>query len=120
MVSYRTPAVNQRFQSRAPRYSMPIAILYRTPGDPTWLESRTENISKSGVLFRTAREIESNTPVELMMEIPPFITASVAGPAICRGRIVRAMGPSALEDRPACAAAVLEFETARPFDPRRI
>jgi hypothetical protein len=110
----------QHHQSRAPRYASPIAVLYRTPGDSVWLEGQTENISRSGVLFRTARTIETNTPVELMMEIPNFITTSVIGPAICRGRIVRAVSSSALEDRPAFAAAVLEFELARPFDPRRI
>jgi hypothetical protein len=112
--------VPQQHHTRAPRYSIPIAILYRTPGDPTWLEGQTENISRSGVLFRTDRPIETNTPVELMMEIPQFINTAVAGPAICRGRIVRAVAPSVLEDRPAFAAAVLEFELARPFDPRRI
>jgi hypothetical protein len=112
--------VNQQHHSRAPRYSIPIAILYRTPADPVWQEGQTENISRSGVLFRTARPIASNTPVELMLEIPDFITTAVEGPAICRGRIVRAMPPSLLEDRPAFAAAVLEFEMARPFDPRRI
>ena len=81
---------------------------------------QTENISKSGILFRTSRPIEANTPVELMMEIPDFITMSVAGPAICRGRVVRAGALPVLKDRWAFAAAVLEFELARPFDPRRI
>jgi len=112
--------VNQPHQARAPRYSIPIAVLYRTPADPTWQEGRTENISRSGVLFRTSREIETDTPVEMMLEIPNFIATTVAGPAICRGRIVRAQALSALEDRPSFAAAVLEFELARPFDPRRI
>jgi PilZ domain-containing protein len=105
---------------RAPRFSIPIAILYRTPGDATWLEGWTENISKSGVLFRADRELELDTPVEMMMEIPTFISTPVAGPAICRGRIVRAVGPSPLEDRPAFAAKILEYELARPSDPRRI
>ena len=112
--------MNQRHHSRAPRYSIPIAILYRTPANPIWQEGQTENISSTGVLFRTARPVESNTPVELMLEIPHFITTAVPGPAICRGRIVRAVAPSLLQDRPAFVAAVLEFEFARPFDPRRI
>jgi hypothetical protein len=105
---------------RAPRFSIPIAILYRTPGDPSWLEGWTENISKSGVLFRTEKPIKLDTPVELMLEIPTFISTPVAGPAICRGRIVRAVAPSPLEDRPAFAARILEYELARPSDPRRI
>ena len=115
-----TAAVNQRYHSRAPRYSIPIAILYRTPTDSTWQEGQTENISRSGVLFKTRRPIPRDTPVELMMEIPEFIPTRVEGPAICRGRVVRSVPPSVLDDSQGFAAAILEFELARPFDPRRI
>jgi len=80
----------------------------------------TQKHYAGGILFRTSHPIEANTPVELMMEIPDFITTSVAGPAICRGRVVRAGALPVLEDRWAFAATVLEFELARPFDPRRI
>ena len=113
--------MTQQHQSeRAPRFAIPIAILYRTPGDPTWLEGWTENISKSGILFRADHEIAPDTPVEMMMDIPSFIATPVAGAAICRGRIVRTVAPSMREDRHAMAAAILEYELARPFDPRRI
>lgn len=105
---------------RAPRFSVPIALLYRTPADATWHEGWTENISRSGVLFRAHRGIDPDTPVELLMEIPIWIATPVAGPAICRGRTVRAEPPSPLEDRPAIAARILEYATARPSDPRRI
>ena len=108
-----------QYSPRAPRFAIPIAILYRTPGDAAWAEGWTENISKSGVLFRADRAIELDTPVELMMEIPTWISTPVAGKTICRGRIVRAEPPSALEDRPAFAAAILAYELARPADPRR-
>jgi hypothetical protein len=118
-VSY-TPVTRQYPSERAPRYAIPIAILYRTPGDLTWLEGWTENISKSGVLFRAHRQIPPNTAVEMMLEIPSFIATPVAGQAICRGRIVRTVAPSPREGRHAMAAAILEYELARPFDPRRI
>lgn len=111
---------SQHPSPRAPRFSLPIAILYRTPGDTTWLEGWTENISRSGVLFRADHNIKLDTPVELIMEIPTFIATPVAGQAICRGRIVRAVPPSPLEDRPAFAARILEYAHARPSDPRRI
>ena len=105
---------------RAPRFAIPIAILYRTPADPTWLEAWTENISRSGVLFRAHRDIDPDTPVEMLMEIPIWIATPVAGSTICRGRIVRAERPAALEFRPAVAARILEYALARPSDPRRI
>ena len=111
-----------QYSPRAPRFAIPIGILYRTPGDATWAEGWTENISKSGVLFRTDRAIALDTPVELLMEIPTFISTPVAGKgkAICRGRIVRAVAARPHEGRPAFAATILEIELARPFDPRRI
>lgn len=84
------------------------------------MEGWTENISKSGILFRAEREIKLDTPVELMMEIPTFIATPVAGPAICRGRIVRSVARSPLEERRAFAACIHEYEMARPADPRRI
>jgi len=105
---------------RAPRFAIPIAVLYRTPADATWLEGWTENISRSGVLFRAHHDIDPDTPVELLLEIPNWIATPVAGPAICRGRIVRGERPSPLEDRPAIAARILEYALARPSDPRRI
>jgi hypothetical protein len=110
----------QSFFPRAPRFSIPIAILYRTPGDAAWQEGWTENISRSGVLFRADQPIAPNTPVELMLDIPTFVSTPVAGHAICRGRVVRAEAPSPLEDRPAVAATIFEYELARPSDPRRI
>jgi hypothetical protein len=119
-VSYQTPVTQHYPADRAPRFAIPIAILYRTSGDTVWLEGWTENISKSGVLFRANRKIAPNTPVEMMMEIPSFIAIPVAGPAICRGRIVRTVGPSLREDRHAMAARIHEYELAHPFDPRRI
>ena len=50
---------------RAPRFVIPLAILYRTPGDAAWLEGWTENISRSGVLFRADHQVAPDTPVEL-------------------------------------------------------
>ena len=38
---------------RAPRYTLQIPLRYRQAGDPSWREGRSENISRSGVLFRT-------------------------------------------------------------------
>ena len=110
----------QSFYPRAPRFAIPIAILYRTPGDTAWQEGWTENISKSGVLFRADHAIAPNTPVELMLDIPTFVSTPIAGRAVCRGRVVRAEPKSPLEDRPAVAATIFEYELARPSDPRRI
>ena len=105
---------------RAERYAIPIAILYRSPGDADWQPGLTENISRSGVLFRAVCRLEPNTPLEMMLDLPTIIAAPVAGTALRRGRVVRAMAPSPLEHRPVVAAAFIDFHHTPPVDPRRI
>ena len=113
------------YSPRAPRYEVPISVLYRTAGESTWLEGRTVNISTSGVLVSADRVMAPQTPIELLLNIPPHATTPFAGTTICRGRIVRALGTgdrgSGIGDRgPAFAAAILEYETSNVIDPRRI
>lgn len=104
---------------RAPRYAVPVTVLYRAAGDSTWYEGRTENISESGVLVRSDRPMEPETSVEMFLAIPDDVAAPFAGTTICRGRIVRAIGRSEVDDLPAFAAAIQEYDTG-VNDPRRI
>jgi len=106
---------------RAERYTIPIAILYRSPGEVAWQPGLTENISRSGVLFRAERRLEPNTPLEMMLDLPTIVApASGNGNGLRRGRVVRAVAPSVLEDRPVVAAAFVDFQHTPPIDPRRI
>jgi len=108
------------YAPRARRYVVPISVLYRAQGEKTSLHGRTENISKSGVLVRADRLMKVRTPVELLLTIPPDLPSPFSGTTICRGRIVRAVEPSPLEDRPAFAARIVEYETSPSIDPGRI
>jgi len=111
---------SRQFSPRAPRYAIPLAVLYRASGEKTWLEGRTENISKTGVLVRAEHTLVPPTWIEMLLDIPADLPSPFSGTTICRGRIVRAVGPSTLERRPAFAATITEYETSRVFDPRRI
>jgi hypothetical protein len=104
---------------RAQRFAIPISILYRTPGEKEWRSGLTENISRSGVLFRADRRMEPNTPIEMLLDLPSVV-ATTGGTALRRGRIVRAVSPSPLEDRPAFAATFVDYSYTPPIDPRRI
>ena len=117
---FRTTVAARQHVPRAPRFSVPIAVLYRTRGDTTWLEGRTENISKSGVLVVADRRMPLQAQIEMLLNIPPELPSPFTGTTICRGRIVRAVEPSALQDRPAFAATIVEYETSHVSDPRRI
>jgi len=109
-----------RQSPRAQRFVIPIAILYRSPGETEWRSGMTENISRSGVLFRVDRRMEPNTPIELLLDMPTAVASSGAGTVLRRGRIVRAVPPSLLADRPAVAAAFIDYSYTPPVDPRRI
>lgn len=77
--------------SRRPqRVALHLPLRYRSAGDPAWHEARTENISRSGVLFRTTDPIEIDTEVEMTFVLP----MAPSPPAIvCRGRVVRTVLP---------------------------
>jgi len=105
---------------RAERYAIPIAILYRSPGELDWQPGLTENISRSGLLFRADQGLEPNTPLEIMVDLPTVVAATATGTAVRRGRVVRAIRPSVLENRTAVAAAFVDFQHTPPVDPRRI
>jgi hypothetical protein len=105
---------------RAERFAIPIAILYRSPGELDWRPGLTENISRSGVLFHAERRLEPNTLVEMMLDLPTLIDAPAPGTALRRGRIVRALAPTRAQTRHAVAATFVDYFHTPPVDPRRI
>jgi hypothetical protein len=104
---------------RARRYVIPMSMMYRAAGDPMWHEGRTENVSRSGVLFLAEHVMKPDTSIEMVLMLPIEIAGETAGTAMCRGRIIRAVAPVSFEARPALAAAILECDPV-PQDPRRI
>ena len=112
--------------TRAPRYPLRIPLRYRQSGEQQWREGRTENISRSGVLFRTDHLIPLQTPIEMLLALPAEVAGGEeAATVICRGRIVRTEPPGGdAEDeaRPAVAATIAGYRLAHSQgdDPRRI
>lgn len=105
---------------RAERFTIPLAILYRSAGEADWRPGLTENISRSGVLFRAERRIEPDTPLEMMLDLPAIVATPASGSALRRGRVVRAVPGGEVEARPAVAAAFVDFHHTPMVDPRRI
>src|SRR5882762_4666152 len=111
---------------RAPRYRIQISMFYRSTGNRQWREGRTENISRSGVLFRTDHLMPLQTPIEMLLALPVEVGGGEdAATVICRGRIVRTELPKGAEnegERPAVAATIGGYRLAHAQgnDPRRI
>ena len=74
--------------ARAPRIPLHVPLLYRSPGQADWQRGESENISRSGVLFRAPDVLDRGTPLEMGlvlvagMDAPPQV--------VCFGNIVRA------------------------------
>jgi hypothetical protein len=96
-------------EGRAPRFSLALAVRFRAVGTGPWSTGRTENISRSGVLFLADLSLPVGTPLEMAIALP----ASPAAPEIvCRGRIVRT-GDAGRESRPVIAATIAGYRFVR-------
>ncbi|HYN15432.1 MAG TPA: response regulator [Terriglobales bacterium] len=98
---------------RAPRFTLQLPVHYRLAGDTLWRHGTTENISRSGVLFRTDQPLEPNARLELSVELPTDVFGMAATEILCRGEIVR-QADSAVEGMPpALAARILDYHFHR-------
>ena len=92
----------QEESGRARRFPIHIPVRYRLPRSPHWFESYTENVSRSGVLFRTDRVFEPTTALDLRLELPVVENGErVRAEVVCKGEVVR----TDLSDGPAGIAS---------------
>ena len=107
---------------RAPRYPIQISMFYRSHGDQHWQQGRTENISRSGVLFRTDHMMPLQTPIEMLLALPVEVGGGHNATVICRGRVVRMESTADEDTRPAVAATISGYRLThtQASDPRRI
>ena len=99
---------------RASRFPLHLSVRYRRVGDPQWHEGKTENISRSGVLFRAEDSMQVDTDVEIRLALP--VAAPNSGPpeVSCRGRVVRTIAPSDNEPWPGSAIAIDDYNFMLP------
>lgn len=81
------------YRPRAQRYNLQMSMSYRM-GEGKWSEGQTENISRSGVLFRAKTPVPPNTQIELRVRMPWELTGTRAAEVLCRGRVVRVIVPT--------------------------
>jgi hypothetical protein len=80
----------QQASERAQRFPIHIPIRYRTPRSPDWFVACTENVSRSGVVFRTERVFAPATTLDIRLELPPTDhNDGVRGEIVCKGEVVR-------------------------------
>jgi hypothetical protein len=79
---------------QAPRIPLQTILRYREIGDADWVDGQTENISRSGILFRGPQMAEANAAIEMIVTLPDDGTGP-AGRALCSGHIVRLVSQDA-------------------------
>jgi hypothetical protein len=107
---------------RATRYQMQLTVFYRSRGDRRWREGRTDNISRSGVLFRTDRDVPLQTPIEMLLALPVEVGGGHSATVICRGRVVRLESAPDTDSPAVVAATIAGYRLTRTpvIDPTRV
>jgi hypothetical protein len=94
---------------RARRFALDLSLRYRPIGATAWQEGRTENISRSGVLFLADHVMEVDTRIEMTFVLP---VTGLSGQVVCRGSVVRIVQPREDEPRPGLVATISRYHFA--------
>lgn len=95
---------------RARRFALHLSLRYRSVGAAEWREGRIENISRSGVLFRTDDPLQVDTRLEMRFVLPLNDTPPSV---VCRGHIVRTVLPNGHQVPPCLAATISAYRLVR-------
>jgi len=94
---------------RARRFNLHLPLKYRLIGEKGWREGTTENISRSGLLFRAPEALQPKVQLEINLVLPPEIAGLPATEVVCRGEVVRSVDAERPELNPALAAKILQY-----------
>jgi hypothetical protein len=98
--------------SRAQRFLVQLPIRYKKIGGQRWFEGKTENISRSGILFRADRILKLRTAIQMSFTLPVSVKGDGPGEVLCRGSVVRTV-PAVGTNRPCVAASIQRYHFVR-------
>ena len=98
--------------ARATRYRVSLPLQYRREGAPEWYSGFTENLSRSGMLFRfsedplgLAEEGSEHRRLELSLKLHRVGSGAASSPIRCLSAVVRFESPGKSRTQPAVAVA---------------
>ncbi len=94
---------------RAQRFNLHLPLKYRPLGEDGWRSGTTENISRSGMLFRAEESLPENVQLEINLVLPAEIAGLSAAEVVCRGEVVRSMQSEKSTIGPALAAKIIQY-----------
>lgn len=66
-----------------------VPLHFRVPGTDAWVEAECENISRTGVLFRSPIGIQIDAHLEFTLEMPRELTGDAPAEVRCVGTVCR-------------------------------
>jgi len=103
---------------RAQRFPIHVPIRYRVSSSRDWLLACTENISRSGVLFRTECVFEPTTTLQFRLELPAINNkVGFHAEVVCKGEVVRMEQTDGVGTPPAVAVAIHNYRLAKKKQP---
>jgi len=94
---------------RAQRFKLNLPLRYRQIGERDWRAGTTENISRSGLLFRAEEPIAPTVQLEINLVLPAEIAGLASTEVMCRGEVVRAVQAETPAMSPALAAKIIQY-----------
>ncbi len=75
--------------ARATRFPVEMPIRFRKPGEKGWRAGTTENVSRSGVLFRSDGAIGRDSELQMEFTLPKEALGRAGAEVECRGKVAR-------------------------------
>jgi PAS domain S-box-containing protein len=95
--------------ARAQRFQLHLPLRYRRLGEKDWHSGKTENISRSGMLFQGDEALQPNSQLEINLVLPAEIAGLSETEVVCRGEVVRTVEAQGSTLTPALAARILQY-----------
>lgn len=107
----------QESSTRAKRFHVQIPVRYRVADSPEWIEARTENVSYTGVLFRTKSILKPTTVLDVRLELPSMNGDGDHSEVVCKCQVVRVDKTRSTKNPPALAVAIQDYRLTRTPQP---
>ena len=95
---------------RARRFEVRMNLRYRPNETGGWQEGATENISRSGLLFRSESLLKRGTPFQMILTLPAEKAGQRPVHVACLGTIVRMVPRESAEASNLFAARFVDYE----------
>jgi PAS domain S-box-containing protein len=105
----QTTRARENPPTRAQRFQLHLPLRYRRLGEQSWHEGTTENISRSGMLFKADEVLQPSAQLEINLVLPAEIAGLSATEVVCRGEVVRTVERNGQAVSPALAARILQY-----------